>query len=306
MKKILKRLVLATLLVVMFTLTFKSSTPIQAATPTVTITYNANGGVYNTGSKGAKQTVVKDANVILLPPSVERSGYIFLGYAQNNRASYPGYLLGSKQYKFSYNITLYAVWVKRAEIYDRYGDEFKFGVNKDQVKDTLTLFSASSWAGAHPLVKNVAVTTLAVQLTGMYGIKKMPSIVKGLPRGADPSTTMGGYVDANNTLYLNPKLYENGYLVSEDGKRTPACHELALTIAHELRHAYQHQRAKNPQGKTDYLYAYNFGELGYSRANYIAPIKNASGKYVNYNEYQDQLVEAEAFGIEELFKEFLK
>ena len=308
MNKILKRLITTALFVVMFTMAFKSTTPVQAATPTVTITYNANGGVYNTGSKSAKQTVVKDANVILLPPSVERSGYIFLGYAQNNRASYPGYLLCNK-YKFSNNITLYAVWVKRTEIYDRYGDSFSYGLNMSQLESTLDLFAYSAWIGKSQSVKESRMRQLASKIAGMYGVAVVPQIKKGIPvsrlaKGVDPANVMGLYAEDVKTIYLNPILYDDDvYEFSSPTEKEvlPSCHKAARTIAHEMRHAYQHQRARNPHGKTDYLYAYNLGYYNYGH-NYIDPKSGG----LNYNEYQDQLVEAEAFGVEKQLQQNLK
>lgn len=67
--------------------------------------------------------------------------------------------------------------------------------------------------------------------------------------------------------------------------------EAADTIAHELWHAYQHERAMNPQSAKDYQYQYGF-------ENYIRPDDD-------FTAYQDQLVEAEARAFAQQFKDRL-
>lgn len=71
--------------------------------------------------------------------------------------------------------------------------------------------------------------------------------------------------------------------------------EIINTIAHETRHAYQFQKAENPENYMDLLYAYNF-------ANYISPYMDEDG-YVNFIDYQDQLIEAEARAFADLFRQ---
>ena len=148
MNKILKRIVTTALFVVMFTVAFKSTTPVQAATSTVTITYQANGGtVYATGPEGPKQTVQKDTWVVLAPPSIDRNGYVLLGFDRNNKALYPEYYHYDHAYKFSSNVTLYAIWAKRSEVYDQYGATISNSIDLSKVSGTLNQFSALNWVG---------------------------------------------------------------------------------------------------------------------------------------------------------------
>lgn len=70
--------------------------------------------------------------------------------------------------------------------------------------------------------------------------------------------------------------------------------ELVDTVAHEMRHAYQNLRAENPQSINDLKYKYNYD-------NYVSPIRLSIGKYLLFNEYQDQFVEAEARAFAKLF-----
>ena len=83
----------------------------------------------------------------------------------------------------------------------------------------------------------------------------------------------GAYNNQTNTLELNRNILDKPK-------------EVINTIAHETRHAYQYQRACTGETREDVLYAINF-------LNYVEPIQ-FEGNYVNFNEYQNQLIEAEA------------
>lgn len=69
--------------------------------------------------------------------------------------------------------------------------------------------------------------------------------------------------------------------------------EIVDTVAHEMRHAFQFERADKLETYEDFLYAYNF-------ANYIVPEETEDG-FVNFLDYQDQLIEAEARAFAEMF-----
>ncbi|MCR5461220.1 MAG: InlB B-repeat-containing protein [Acetatifactor sp.] len=302
MNKILKRIVTTTLFVVMFTLAFKSTTPVQAATSTVTITYQANGGtVYATGPEGTKQTVKYNTSVRLAPPSIARNGYVLLGFDKDKNAPYPRYLLNN-QYKFKSNVTLYAIWAKRSEIYDRFGDSFSYDVDFSKIASKLEMFRVKSWIGQPEDVRIEKVKDLAARIARLYGLSRVPNIVKGLPENCNPKHTLGVYKNGENTVYINPGLYNDVFRLGRN--YVAAGPMIAKTVAHELRHAYQYQRARNPQCRMDFLYGYNLGIYGYG--GYVKCKEDANGDVINYSEYQDQLVEAEAFGIETLVDFFLK
>ena len=85
----------------------------------------------------------------------------------------------------------------------------------------------------------------------------------------------GGYNPVTNTLQINEyMLYDSA--------------EAADTVAHELWHAYQHERAANPRSPKDFQYQYGL-------ENYIRPEDDFDG-------YQSQLVEAEARAFADQFK----
>lgn len=170
--------------------------------------------------------------------------------------------------------------------------------------DTLKLFTKDGWLRLEEDDKIYRASKLISKLVGIYGLSSLPNMSLEFPPDYDLLTTMGLYDADKNTIYINPRLFlVPSYKVN--GKWVPTSHLIAKTIAHELRHAYQHQRARKLQRQIDYLYAYNLGYYGYGD-NYIKVKKDANGKQLNYNEYQDQLVEAEAFGIETLLDPYLK
>ena len=101
------------------------------------------------------------------------------------------------------------------------------------------------------------------------GIEEKPNLVFF----EDNENVCGAYNNQTNTMELNRNILNNP-------------NEVLNTVAHEARHAYQYQRACIGETREDVLYAINF-------LNYIEPIL-IGDKYVNYNEYQNQLLEAEA------------
>lgn len=90
----------------------------------------------------------------------------------------------------------------------------------------------------------------------------------------------GCYDPDSNTIYINQSSFDDPQ-------------EIVDTVAHEMRHAYQYERAQKLETYEDYLYAYNF-------VNYISPYMSEDG-YVNFIDYQDQFVEAEARAFASLF-----
>ena len=104
----------------------------------------------------------------------------------------------------------------------------------------------------------------------MLGLKERPDISY---YDADKNDC-GVYNQATHSVELNRSLLNDP-------------DELIDTIAHELRHAYQHQKAMIPESELDLLYRVNFD-------NYISPVPLGDGKFLFFTDYQDQLVEVEA------------
>ena len=159
------------------------------------------------------------------------------------------------------------------ESYDFDGIDYCSDV--DRLDSTLDNFQSGTWENLSIDDQKAAMSDLADYVKDVIGFDNPPQIVYyNNPTDGD----YGGYSPSTNTLSVNEHmLYDNN--------------EAADTIAHELWHAYQHERAMNPQSAKDYQYQYGF-------ENYIRPDDD-------FTAYQDQLVEAEARAFAQQFKDRL-
>ena len=149
----------------------------------------------------------------------------------------------------------------------------------ERLDSSLISFQPERWQELDLNQQKEAMTELAEYVQEVTGLENPPTIeFYNNPVDGD----YGGYMASTNTLSINEHmLYDSN--------------EAADTVAHELWHAYQHERAMNPQSAKDYQYQYNFDH-------YISPKRDMFGRFVNFTEYQDQLVEAEARAFAEQFK----
>ena len=149
----------------------------------------------------------------------------------------------------------------------------------ERLDSSLISFRPERWQELDLNQQKEAMTELAEYVQEVTGLENPPTIeFYNNPVDGD----YGGYMASTNTLSINEHmLYDSN--------------EAADTVAHELWHAYQHERAMNPQSAKDYQYQYNFDH-------YISPKRDMLGRFVNFTEYQDQLVEAEARAFAEQFK----
>ena len=118
------------------------------------------------------------------------------------------------------------------------------------------------------------------QVAGRYGFPGPFQVVIGTNCDGQ-NGACGAFVPEENKIEINRTILT-------DPK------EVVDTIAHEMRHAYQHQRAEMLETWQDFLYRLNF-------ENYISPVSLADGKYLFFTDYQDQLVEAEARAFANIF-----
>lgn len=165
-----------------------------------------------------------------------------------------------------------------AEIYDRDENEFEFDfdANAPEIKDELLPFEKSAWENLSELEKATAIDNLTNTLSDKLTLSEK-TIVEFYE---DEKTNCGCYLSGENKIRINKNNLDNPK-------------EVVDTIAHEMRHAYQYERANIGETYMDILYRYNF-------SNYIEPVKVAK-KYVNFTDYQNQLVEAEARAFAKLF-----
>ncbi len=154
-------------------------------------------------------------------------------------------------------------------------DGIDYATDTERLDCSLENFDSSTWEGLSLDEQKAAMTDLADYVKDVIGFDNPPEIVYyNNPVDGD----YGGYSPGSNTLEVNEYMLYNN-------------EEAADTVAHELWHAYQHQRANNPQSAKDYQYQYGFD-------NYIRPEDDFAG-------YQDQLVEAEARAFAQQFKDRL-
>ena len=154
-------------------------------------------------------------------------------------------------------------------------DGIDYATDTERLDSSLENFDSSTWDSLSLDEQKAAMTDLADYVKDVIGFDNPPEIVYyNNPVDGD----YGGYSPGSNTLEVNEYMLYNN-------------EEAADTVAHELWHAYQHQRANNPQSAKDYQYQYGFD-------NYIRPEDDFAG-------YQDQLVEAEARAFAQQFKDRL-
>lgn len=165
-----------------------------------------------------------------------------------------------------------------SEIFGRYEDEFDFDFEfDDELKELLHTFDSANWENIPDAEKRLLIEKLVAKISERLELNETPEI-----RYFEGSEGLcGAYCHADNTIEINANIFSSP-------------REVVDTIAHESRHAYQHQKAMKPESWMDYLYKVNFD-------NYISPICLADGKYLFFIDYQDQLVEAEARAFANLF-----
>lgn len=165
------------------------------------------------------------------------------------------------------------------DIYGRSEEEFEFDfdVSDTDIRQVLVKFKYDSWNSLTETEKEEISQALLQVIAEKLGIINIPKLefYKSHPNDC------GAFKPNTNVVSLNKNNFDDP-------------DEIIDTIAHEMRHAYQYQRANNPENYMDLLYAYNF-------ENYIVPYADEDG-YVNFMDYQDQLIEAEARAFANMFR----
>lgn len=147
-----------------------------------------------------------------------------------------------------------------------------FDEDSERLDAILGDFSDESWEGLSADDRRESIDDMAGYVTDVIGLENPPAIeYYNNPVEGD----YGGYSPSTNTLSINEYMLGDG-------------EEAADTVAHELWHAYQYEHANNPSSPKDYEYQYGF-------ENYISAD-------VDFEGYQDQLVESEARAFAEQFK----
>ena len=157
-------------------------------------------------------------------------------------------------------------------IYEEHTDEFlqegfqniDVEQNVEQLDQNLENFEPDAWEQFDNTERQNAISNLAEYIKDIIGFENPPAIeYYNNPQLGD----YGGYNRETNTLSINQFMLFDS-------------REAADTVAHELYHAHQYERAENPKCERDLQYRANF-------ENYIKP-------QYGQEAYENQLVEAEA------------
>jgi len=155
-------------------------------------------------------------------------------------------------------------------------DEYDFDgkdINQDvtQLNGLLDGFQENNWSEMDLPGQKEQITGLFEYVNCVLGLENPPNIEYYQGEKGE----YGGYNPCTNILTINENMLHEA-------------DEAADTVAHELWHAYQHERASSPRSPKDFQYQYGFD-------NYIRPGDD-------FDAYQSQLVEAEARAFADQFK----
>lgn len=157
------------------------------------------------------------------------------------------------------------------EIYDVDEKDVKIDFHvSDSLSDLLDSFKENNWNDLNQVDKKTKMELLTLLLGKELGLEAIPE----LQVADSPGGECGAYIEKDNLIILSDQYINNGV-------------ETVDTIAHEMRHAYQHKRAKMLETKEDMLFRTNLD-------NYLTPLQMPDGSYINYTDYLDQYVEVDA------------
>ena len=149
-------------------------------------------------------------------------------------------------------------------------------VDEVRADKTMEKFCQGNWENLEPDEKKAAIEKLAEYNYDILGIKE-PIKIEYYDKNVEGD--YGGYDEESNTLFINIRNLQNGP-------------ETADTVAHEMRHAYQHMRAGELETNRDLSFAINFSR-------YIKPEQNQSA-------YEQQIVEKDAALYAQRFKKYVE
>ena len=160
--------------------------------------------------------------------------------------------------------------VSISDICDHDEDEFSFDIDLNEVKEILDKFREEKWNTLSDEERIDVIEEFKQVIGEKLELRDIPNIVFF---EAEPEDC--GYYDfESNTIGINSCELNNPIA-------------LLNTISHEMRHAFQYDKSNHPENDKEKMYRLNF-EF------YISPVFTEDGECVNFLEYQDQFIEAEA------------
>lgn len=166
------------------------------------------------------------------------------------------------------------------EIFGRDEEEFQFDFEIDkELQSILNQFDSPEWQNYTDDEKIGSIEKFVTALADRLDIKDVPEVAffEGAP------TSLGFFSPTDNCVKINATLIDHPQFLKE-------------VIPHEMRHAYQYQRAEIQETWMDVLYSINL-----SPDNYVSPVWLSDSTCLFYEDYRGQLVEAEARAFANLF-----
>ena len=167
------------------------------------------------------------------------------------------------------------------EIYECDPSDFSFDnldLEDEGLGRIIKFFDSETWSNLEVDDKRAVIQAFETYLVKTLDLKRAPRVIFYYGSQGD----CGAFNRANNTIKINMNMIDDPQMAIS-------------TIAHETWHAYQYQCAENPQNRKDAMYAINF-------INYVTPVM-VDGNWVLFDEYESQLVEAEANAFGMMFEE---
>lgn len=169
-----------------------------------------------------------------------------------------------------------------SEAFNRSEDEIAIHINIDnEIKASLDNFSPENWKTMSEVEQMNSIKELTHKVCKQLGLDKIPEI----SIFEDEGGAYGNYNSENNMVNLNRKYFDD------------PC-EIANTLTHELRHAFQEYRAEILDTWEDALYRVNL-------ENYISPLPLPGGGWLFFTDYMNQYVEVDARAFANLFSQYL-
>ena len=170
-----------------------------------------------------------------------------------------------------------------SEVFNHSEDEIdvKFDIG-DRILSIIKQIKAEDWNSLDISEQRVAIKELVNTVGKELGLDKIPNLF--ISENEDDA--YGFYDPEKNIVMLNKKYFDNSS-------------ELVNTIAHELRHVYQHMRAKIMATWEDALYKVNY-------ENYVSPLSLPDGGWLFFTDYMNQYVEVDARAFANKFTEAIK
>ena len=166
-----------------------------------------------------------------------------------------------------------------SDVFNRFEDEIDIDFSmSEKTQALLEEFKPNKWEAMNDSEKRSQIEKISKAIGEELGIKDIPTV--NISEGDD---SYGFYDPQRNTITLN-SLFLSGPI------------ELVNTIAHEMRHAYQHMRADILETREDALYKVNY-------ENYITPLPLPEGGWLFFTDYYNQYVEVDARAFADKFTE---